>query len=377
MSDPAPQRDAILTALEHLLAWPEIARSPQLAKFLDYIVRRTLDGDEQSIKAYSIAVDVLGRAADFDPQADPIVRVQARRLRGLLDDYYRGPGSGEVTRISLPVGRYVPEFTAAAVARALELAVADADPASDAGQRARAFAAADSPFPGSRWSSSRAGIAVVAYRPQYLGAARAERGQSPGARCSGPASPSSNSRTWPVRPAARPMVAGLAIELVTDLEQFEDIDVRYGGGGEADIAVADLATSDYVLTGIVRPDGLVVQYSAILTDSTTGGGGVEPHHSGPGAKMPSMPDVLDRVSRVARVWCWAARVGRCMWRLGRCWPAMPRCEGGVNLYLCRHAVLPLSRDRQGGRAPSGPRPASRRCPKPTGNRRSAWPWRPA
>ena len=113
MTDPAWQREAILTALERLLAWPEIARSPQLGRFLDYIVQRTLEGNEASIKAYSIAVDVFGRAADFDPQADPIVRVQARRLRALLDEYYRGPGLGEATQIRLPVGRYVPEFVAA------------------------------------------------------------------------------------------------------------------------------------------------------------------------------------------------------------------------------------------------------------------------
>ena len=94
MTDPAPQSEAILTALERLLAWPEIARSPQLGRFLAYIVQRTLDGNEQAIKAYSIAVDVFGRPADFDPQADPIVRVQARRLRALLDDYYSGPGIG-------------------------------------------------------------------------------------------------------------------------------------------------------------------------------------------------------------------------------------------------------------------------------------------
>src|SRR5690606_12948318 len=66
-----------------------------------------------------------------------------------------------------------------------------------------------------------------------------------------------------------PQVAGLAIELVTDLEQFGDLKVRYGGGGSDNIAVSGLPTSDYVLTGIVRPEGAVVQYSAILTDSVT------------------------------------------------------------------------------------------------------------
>ena len=102
MPDPTTQRDAILASLERMLAWPEITRSPQLGRFLDYIVQRTLAGDEHSIKAYSIAVDVFGRPVDFDPQADPIVRVQARRLRGLIEDYYSGPGQDDPVRISLP-----------------------------------------------------------------------------------------------------------------------------------------------------------------------------------------------------------------------------------------------------------------------------------
>ena len=63
MTDPASQREAILTALERLLAWPEIARSPQLGRFLDYIVRRTLEGNEASIKAYSIAAAWPGSGA--------------------------------------------------------------------------------------------------------------------------------------------------------------------------------------------------------------------------------------------------------------------------------------------------------------------------
>ena len=113
MVDDADERVLVLAALDRLTSWPEMARSPQLTRFLDYIVRRRLDGDAQSIKAYSIAVDVFGRPTDFDPQSDPIVRVQARRLRGLLDQYYRGPGAEESLRIVLPPGRYVPDFVEA------------------------------------------------------------------------------------------------------------------------------------------------------------------------------------------------------------------------------------------------------------------------
>src|SRR5689334_16879047 len=102
--------DRISAALEELLGWPPIARSPQLARFLSYIVAASLRGEEGGIKAYSIAVDVFGRPASFDPQTDPIVRVQARRLRALLDQFYEAGNGRAGVRIALPVGRYVPEF---------------------------------------------------------------------------------------------------------------------------------------------------------------------------------------------------------------------------------------------------------------------------
>jgi tetratricopeptide (TPR) repeat protein len=102
--------DRVQAALDELLGWPPLARSPQLAKFLSYIVSATLGGDGANIKAYSIAVDVFGRPPSFDPQNDPIVRVQARRLRALLDQFYDEGLARAGVRIHLPVGRYVPEF---------------------------------------------------------------------------------------------------------------------------------------------------------------------------------------------------------------------------------------------------------------------------
>src|SRR5690606_8986340 len=53
----------VLVALETVLGWPPLARSPQLVSLLSYIVRKTLDGEEAGIKAYAIAVDVFGRPA--------------------------------------------------------------------------------------------------------------------------------------------------------------------------------------------------------------------------------------------------------------------------------------------------------------------------
>ena len=84
MAQVSPSQDQVRAALDELLNWSELGRSPQLSRFLKHIVEAKLRGEEANIKAYSIAVDVLGRPPTFDPQLDPIVRVQARRLRGLL-----------------------------------------------------------------------------------------------------------------------------------------------------------------------------------------------------------------------------------------------------------------------------------------------------
>lgn len=273
MLDPTLQRETVLAALEHLLAWPDIARSPQLVKFLDYIVQRKLDGEEHSIKAYSIAVDVFGRSVDFDPQSDPIVRVQARRLRGLIDAYYRGPGRYDPVRIGLPVGRYVPDFETIAAAAQPNAAVANDSvvenqaPAAARARRARAIGGVNL-----SWFAlavimlgvATTGLALMTFGPMW---SRSGRGPDGLERPSITVVEFQNL----VGPAdGTPKVAGLAIELVTDLDQFEDIDAHYGGGSDMNIAVGDGIISDYVLTGIVRMDHGVVQYSAILTDSASG-----------------------------------------------------------------------------------------------------------
>lgn len=108
----APTAQQVRIALDELTGWPEIARSPQLADLLRYVVEKSLNGEQAAIKAYAIAVDVFGRPQNFDPQSDPIVRVQARRLRALIDQYYSSGQSRCGVQIRMPIGRYVPEFVA-------------------------------------------------------------------------------------------------------------------------------------------------------------------------------------------------------------------------------------------------------------------------
>jgi tetratricopeptide (TPR) repeat protein len=79
--------------------------------FLRFVADAVFEGRTETIKAYSIAVDVFGRPSTFDAGADPIVRIEATRLRSALAQYYEAFGEEGVVRIAIPKGRYVPIFT--------------------------------------------------------------------------------------------------------------------------------------------------------------------------------------------------------------------------------------------------------------------------
>jgi len=84
-----------------------------LASLLRYLVTKTLDGHSDSVKAVTIAQDVLTRGANFDPQTDSIVRVEMGRLRTALSTYYARDGASDPIIIVIDKGTYVPRFVAA------------------------------------------------------------------------------------------------------------------------------------------------------------------------------------------------------------------------------------------------------------------------
>jgi hypothetical protein len=103
-------RSIVTAQLERILASGEFQSSPQLAAFLSFSVNQTLEGKGEALKAYTIATEVLGRPEGFDPQTDPIVRVEATRLRRALDRYYTSEGAKAELRIVMPRGGYAVEF---------------------------------------------------------------------------------------------------------------------------------------------------------------------------------------------------------------------------------------------------------------------------
>lgn len=102
---------AIVEQLDRILSSSEFHATDKVRDFLRFIVREKLAGRANRLKGYSIALQVFGRGEDFDAANDPIVRIQAGRLRRALERYYLTAGARDPILIDVPKGRYIPRFT--------------------------------------------------------------------------------------------------------------------------------------------------------------------------------------------------------------------------------------------------------------------------
>ncbi|MEJ0082744.1 MAG: hypothetical protein WDM78_17730 [Puia sp.] len=71
--------DLIYAQLHKIFLCPVFAVSDILRRFLSYIIEETLGGRSNTIKEYTIAVNVLNKPISFKPQQDAIVRIHAGR----------------------------------------------------------------------------------------------------------------------------------------------------------------------------------------------------------------------------------------------------------------------------------------------------------
>ena len=96
--------------LKRVLASEAFAKSPNLSRLLQYLCNKCFEGCGEDLKEYNIAVEALGRSAEFDPVTNSIVRVEAHRMREKLKKYYEGEGADHTLMIVLEAGRYAPHF---------------------------------------------------------------------------------------------------------------------------------------------------------------------------------------------------------------------------------------------------------------------------
>jgi predicted ATPase len=145
----------------HVLDSGSFSKAHSLRRFLAYVVDETLAGRADTLKEYAIGVEVFGRGEGFDPRADTIVRVQARRLRSKLEQYYAVAGYPDGIAIHVPTGSYLPHFREVPMAVPPASAVARPDWMWSPPREPRAVPAAPLPVPRTSLLGRDAEVAAI------------------------------------------------------------------------------------------------------------------------------------------------------------------------------------------------------------------------
>jgi adenylate cyclase len=219
--------EQIRVQLDRILASREFHATSRIRDFLKFIVAETLAGKADRLKGYTIATEVFGRNGDFDAAQDPIVRIQAGRLRRALERYYLVAGGQDEIIIDMPKGRYIPTF--------VRRTPPPAPPAADT--------AAQELVDLSRGPA----VAVMPLQDLTLAADQAF------------------------------FAVGLAEEIVTELNRYQDIVVvpcqrvsEVAGSPEETTALRRAWGARFLLRGAVRRDATTAKVSAGLVDTRTG-----------------------------------------------------------------------------------------------------------
>src|SRR4051812_25723986 len=110
--------EKVAEQVNRIVASKAFRQADRLKRFLRFIVEETVAGRGERLKEFVVGMEVFGKDNSFDPRNDPIVRVQARRLRTQLARYYREEGQEDNLVIDLPKGGYAPIFRTVKVAAA-------------------------------------------------------------------------------------------------------------------------------------------------------------------------------------------------------------------------------------------------------------------
>jgi len=215
----APTAEKIQQQLQRILTSPEFQATDRQREFLQFVVAETIAGRDQEIKGYTVATQVFGRKEDFDQATDPIVSIQANKLRRALERYYLVAGQQDPVRIDIPKGTYVPTFC--------EMIGIESD------TTARSSKSPKPSFEGS-WPS-------VLVRPFQNLTSDTELNY---------------------------LAVGLATELVMEITRYQDIRVLMYGQEEHGKRASD-TVARFVIDGSVRKDRAVIKVAVNLVDTTT------------------------------------------------------------------------------------------------------------
>jgi adenylate cyclase len=246
--------ELVRDALERVLGSPEFDASERNRRFLAHIIDETMAGRADRLKGLSIAVDVFGRdVATFDSERDPVVRIEAAKLRRSLDRYYLTAGKHDALRIEIPKGTYVPTFLqhgAPAADGTARLPVPEPRPtaAARAGRRLRSSGVA----------AALGGVAALAVTAAWLwlspsAAVMDEEPVAAGMQLEGPAVIMVPFEDLTGSEAGRLFAGGLTEELIANLMRFANLRIFAASGDEpTSRRLSEQLSVGYRIQGSVR-----------------------------------------------------------------------------------------------------------------------------
>jgi adenylate cyclase len=211
--------DQIQEQLRRILASPVFRATEAQRAFLQFVVEKVLAGESEDIKGYTVATRVFGRREDFDQATDPIVSIQANKLRRALEHYYLVAGKQDPIRIDIPKGTYIPSFTERV-----------------AGSLAPAF--------------GRSGCKIDRFEGAW------------------PAVVIRPFQNLTGDPDLEYMAIGLATELAMEITRFQDIRVLIRGPADRGRREAD-SGARFAIDGSIRKDSVRIKVAIQLIDLTT------------------------------------------------------------------------------------------------------------
>ena len=279
-----PSDQEVRQELSTLFSRGDFHASERNRRFLTYIVEETLQGRADRIKAYSIAIGAFDRSDDFDPLTDPIVRIEASRLRRSLEHYYLTAGKTDPVRIDMPKGSYVATFRYADPMPANEEPLTPALPTAEGLPAAKTH----TPEPASKptapvakrrlnpwiWATAPA-LAIVIAILAAIHAWEHYADASVATAARGPSLVVLPFENVGAESSVDFVARGLTFEVINSLTRFSDLFV-FGPETSFEIGEPDLrATSlralqpDYILYGSVYSTDDTLRVSAILADART------------------------------------------------------------------------------------------------------------
>jgi len=291
-----PCEAEVRTQLERILTSPHLQASERRRAFLRFVVEETLAGRANTLKGYTVAIAVFRRDETFDSQSDPVVRLEARRLRRDLDCYYVDAGSRDPVRISIPKGSYVPHFERSATAPGLsgnatdrDAPVEQDDPDVDDGPTEQHRPQESHPADSGPGLGAKTASVIVANRRVLEVAAliltiavtslvswSVMRPEAPVPDTGGPAIAVLPFEPRDATEDSRYLAAGIGEELIGDLMRFPGFRLYTSAIGNAetrDATAAELSERlgiSYIVQGSVRRDDEDIRVTARLFDAASG-----------------------------------------------------------------------------------------------------------